>query len=129
MSRPELSHHFFLRVDKSDSENGSCGLFFTNITIYEDRHVIAFHVHLILWGPAPSHFLTMSDHEEGVMTPKPPPFARAPSFEVVIDPMDEPWEWPAKQEKNTEDNSDDSDDDFFGRGSAASNEEVVFLCF
>lgn len=63
------------------------------------------------------------EEEEGVMSPKPPPFARAPSFEVVIDPMDEPWEWPAKQEKNTEDNSDDSDDDFFGRGSAASNEE------
>lgn len=68
------------------------------------------------------------EEEEGVMSPKPPPFARAPSFEVVIDPMDEPWEWPAKQEKNTEDNSDDSDDDFFGRGSAASNEEVVCLC-
>lgn len=69
------------------------------------------------------------EEEEGVMSPKPPPFARAPSFVVEIDPMDEPWEWPAKQEKNTEDNSDDSDDDFFGRGSAASNEEVVFLCF
>lgn len=68
------------------------------------------------------------EEEEEVMSPKPPPFARAPSFEVVIDPMDEPWEWPAKQEKNTEDNSDDSDDDFFGRGSAASNEEVVCLC-
>lgn len=68
------------------------------------------------------------EEEEGMMSPKPPPFARAPSFEVVIDPMNEPWEWPAKQEKNTEDNSDDSDDDFFGRGSAASNEEVVCLC-
>lgn len=71
----------------------------------------------------------MSEHveeseEEGTRSPKPPPFKRAPSFEVVIDPMDEPWEWPAKNEK-TEATSDDSDDDFFGRGSAASNEEVV----
>jgi hypothetical protein len=67
----------------------------------------------------------MSDFEdeEGDISPKPPPFKRAPSFEVVIDPIDEPWEWPAKPE-NTEVTSEDSDDDMFGRGSAASNEEV-----
>lgn len=67
----------------------------------------------------------MSDceDEEGYKSPQPPPFKRAPSFEVVIDPIDEPWEWPAKPE-NTEATSDDSDDDIFGRGSAASNEEV-----
>lgn len=68
------------------------------------------------------------EEEEGVMFFKFLLFVRVLSFEVVIDLMDELWEWFVKQEKNMEDNSDDSDDDFFGRGSVVLNEEVVCFC-
>ena len=68
-----------------------------------------------------------SDAEDG--SPKPLSYPRNPDFEVIIDPMDEPWEWPAKlPEVDSNAGSDDDEDGLDGRSTAGS-EEVVYVLF